>query len=826
MAKKQRGVMVIAATVTVVVWTLVGVSVADTQGGNDGQNSQTVSEGSLSIEFDGRALERLGWELVARGSKEGEVVGRRVIFPVLPSSTLRLETMKDAGHRAIAGAIQTRGALLLTGVGDRVVVGNMTVVSDADGVWTVSNTLGDSLETQEVFVLSAVTTAYSVTDRHVRLVGELSPAKSWVTALGIPEAAGVTIGVVSIEANLGAVGDSTVISAPGESDVDGEQEGQAASRIGPDVVVGDLYGMMRFGRVGTITAYAIGTTSCNYGDQTAIWISYTNQHPIILQALHRLKEGRFEQIGMSWLKHGFYAVSGNACNLGCTPTDGTELGIGCSDPYSAYLNGVQGNMSLRSDVNAHTGYFPYPWTAPGVDPTIGKRIQVHDADLDPDLNAGAQYFVEGHYITPDEPAWGNDDNNASYRPVNVTETTPGSNNFSVNTTGSTQRGEAAIRAWQDYDSGVYEMDMPVPNEGLFILGMKVTGLGGGAWHYDFAVQNLNSDRSARLFTMELPDDAVLANIGFHDVDYHSGEIYDLTDWTHSVGPNAVTWSTDSYDVDPDANALRYGTLYNFRFDANFSPEPLNVTIGLFKPGDPIEVTALLDIGCASTPLVNDAITPNQGFGTKNRYMSFGIAPHASGKRHAIQVTLVSLPGYEYAEGRTMWVQEPREVTETSGSAGTVPLPTSWMADLGCDPYWTDWSTHDIVHVYDDAIVPSATYEIRSIAEMCNLVDLGSFSAALPVVTSGAGDIVGDCGERPCSPANGVVDFLDISGVADKFRNLPLAPIKARADVTNADIADPIPDQKVDFVDISDIVEAFRGAAVLPPGPPLVDLCGS
>jgi len=63
------------------------------------------------------------------------------------------------------------------------------------------------------------------------------------------------------------------------------------------------------------------------------------------------------------------------------------------------MNSVQGNMSMRSDINAHTGYFPYPWIAPEPEETIGKRIQVHDADLDPELNEGASYFVEGHFIT-------------------------------------------------------------------------------------------------------------------------------------------------------------------------------------------------------------------------------------------------------------------------------------------------------------------------------------------------------------------------------------------------------------------------------------------
>src|SRR5262249_53837596 len=42
-----------------------------------------------------------------------------------------------------------------------------------------------------------------------------------------------------------------------------------------------------------------------------------------------------------------------------------------------------------------------------------------------------------------------------------------------------------------------------------------------------------------------------------------------------------------------ANALRWSTLYNFRFDADVAPAPRSgeITIGLFKTGDPASVSA-------------------------------------------------------------------------------------------------------------------------------------------------------------------------------------------------------------------------------------------
>ncbi|NIQ29784.1 MAG: hypothetical protein GTN89_05295, partial [Acidobacteria bacterium] len=66
--------------------------------------------------------------------------------------------------------------------------------------------------------------------------------------------------------------------------------------------------------------------------------------------------------------------------------------------------------------------------------------------------------------------------------------------------------------------------------------------------------------------------STVTNIGFHDVDAHSDSPYDNTDWIgyHDVENSRVIWETDDFAVNPDANALRWGTMYNFWFDADAS----------------------------------------------------------------------------------------------------------------------------------------------------------------------------------------------------------------------------------------------------------------
>ena len=84
----------------------------------------------------------------------------------------------------------------------------------------------------------------------------------------------------------------------------------------PDVLIGDLHEVTRHGQIGDITAFSVGTYACNIGTCWLNWIPDSNEHPVIGVNLYRLKDAKFEQIGMSWLKHGFYALSNELCDTG------------------------------------------------------------------------------------------------------------------------------------------------------------------------------------------------------------------------------------------------------------------------------------------------------------------------------------------------------------------------------------------------------------------------------------------------------------------------------------------------------------------------------
>ncbi len=109
----------------------------------------------------------------------------------------------------------------------------------------------------------------------------------------------------------------------------------------------------------------------------------------IAQNLYRLKNGRFDQIGLSWLKHGF--TSTNSSTAGCSgatgqsctspPAGGNQLGIGCTDPYVSSLNGSR-PLGTPSEVNGTTGVFPFPYTQVASSTVYDERVKVATADVD------------------------------------------------------------------------------------------------------------------------------------------------------------------------------------------------------------------------------------------------------------------------------------------------------------------------------------------------------------------------------------------------------------------------------------------------------------
>ena len=377
-------------------------------------------------------------------------------------------------------------------------------------------------------------------------------------------------------------------------------------RPGPDVIVGGLTGPTNYGTCcgGQWEALSLGTTSCNLGDTNLIWIANNNQHPVIGGNLYRLKDNggwwAFEQVGQSWLKHGFFALSQNLCCSNCSSTSGSALGVGCSDPYTSSRNGQQGNLGPKWQVDATKGLFTYPPANPSFSGATARRLEVQTADLEATATSTTRYYGEGHYVSPDDAQADNHDNNASYRQMNVAGS---GSNWTFSFTGNTQREKSAIRAWLEsgVDANVSLEEIDTPSEGSrLVLGHSATDMGGGMWHYEYALYNMNSDASVRAFEVTSGDATIVNNTDFHDVAYRWGDgpgssNFDGTDWPLTQAGGTLKWETvGNYNPPSDIshNAIRWGNTFNFRFDANTPPTTGDVTLTLYKGENSFTVSGI------------------------------------------------------------------------------------------------------------------------------------------------------------------------------------------------------------------------------------------
>jgi hypothetical protein len=102
------------------------------------------------------------------------------------------------------------------------------------------------------------------------------------------------------------------------------------------------------------------------------------------------------------------------------------------------------------------------------------------------------------------------------------------------------------------------------------------------------------------------------NVGFHGPPQQPGfpndgtqgnAGYSSTEWTFTSGAQSLTWNSETFAQNQNANAIRWGTLYNFRFDSTTAPIIDNATIGFFKTGSPITVQIMgpASVGGGSPP---------------------------------------------------------------------------------------------------------------------------------------------------------------------------------------------------------------------------------
>lgn len=321
-------------------------------------------------------------------------------------------------------------------------------------------------------------------------------------------------------------------------------------------------------------------------------------------------------------------------------------------------------------------------------------------------------------------------------------------------------------------------------------------------------------------------------------------------WSEPVSLNTNASTDHEDDMWPQIVTDRAGTW----IAVWYSKDSLGGEIGVDL--DILSARFTLPTCPASAPPRPDPAAEGAGFGAASRHISF--RPGEPGRRQAIGVRFKDLPPpHDVLNGVTRWLAEPEEISEAGGSRDPIPgFPTYKVASLQTEPLFRDWhgvctgvceggeqeglpcaSDADCpdgsclsrlcadglrdnvtcsddsdclgtVYVYDEAIVPGATYEIQLIDESCPVAEIGSYSVpALERRTSVWGDVVGPLDDADqWLPPDGVVDITsDVLACLDKFGNRPGAPLKAKCDLDAC-----LPDQVINIIDIVLVLDGFRG----------------
>ena len=262
-------------------------------------------------------------------------------------------------------------------------------------------------------------------------------------------------------------------------------------------------------------------------------------------------------------------------------------------------------------------------------------------------------------------------------------------------------------------------------------------------------------------------------------------------------------ATFVYDIPVDAPLSPIPIPFNLNESFMFSesvPIPENIPVTLHSafvqlyPGLP---------RCRHVPVNIPPTAVQEGSTGQGLRVTLGSLHHPDAGYKADTVT-----DYSGFEGQIRWVGPVGQYTENQ----TTP-PYYYAAPLQCEPYFADWTSLSWVYIYGSEVIPSSTYTVELVDVSCsNLNDPSCYTTLFTYTTNRWSDIA-----EPFSRPGGSdqPDFSDISAVLDKFKNLPTAVQKSRAQMQPNSVE---PDAAISFADVSFVVDAFKGLGYGFPGP--------
>ena len=448
---------------------------------------------------------------------------------------------------------------------------------------------------------------------------------------------------------------------------------------------------------------------CNPGTIPVEWRSpgsspgqtIQTDHPKFGFLVAREIDGRVVQISdWSYCKHAFLSLNSpsvSPCLGGCVqpPAGGAQLGVKCSDIYSAQNNASRTYLGPPEEINpwlgtwnavgsyfdiGHPGQAGYPLPADGQRSlstsgfdAVRNRVTVREADVAGGVASGLWFQI--HVVHEGERVE-NRGNNVMSRPFSLAWN---GSQWSAALTGSATYGTVLTRwpgATVTYGSNGGTGTL-ADADGRFAVAVKVTGPVDGLWHYEYAVHNLDNHRGGATFSLPVCDGARVQGIGFRDLGTNP-----LDDWTASLANGRLTWSA------PAGNPQNWNTLYNFWFDSDVAPTNGVATIDQARVGP-----GALTVDVATTvPGLQPAVWLGAGCGTPATTLAVNGVPAAGNAGFALELrgapaTFVLLlygspatptvlgPGCETFLDLTGYGTVGLYLTDAAGGA-TVPIPVN------------------------------------------------------------------------------------------------------------------------------------------------------
>jgi len=592
-----------------------GVAVAAEPGSS---TDWTVAGGELVVELNQGVLGPLGIEVDAikalTDSRPEHPLGyRRLRFEGLSIQQIRFSAPGGAVEKFFDGFLHYHGGLQLKSGGAEVDLVDFRVAPHPrkNGIFQLLDRAGTAWATLDHGHYELVDEGEALELRHANL----SMTANMAELIGRPTLTGQVMGVIHLRAPVVSAGSLQPVRGsqcsspnwPTEPGLEADVELTAMNAAGGFNPVHFLRCQDCNGTNGGPVVIAPNAKLRNVGSADVPWWEqftppqppYGNdQHPFLVWNLYRLDgDGRFEQIGVSGVKHAFFTV-----NTGCPCPGGNILWTECEDTYSAGNNDLGTFLAPRGEIvpaDALWGrcdsLFDPDCDAvqegSTTDP-FDNRLRLMEQDLDPSANPDARYFVEAWYVVRDDV---NIFNTMGWR--EVTPTWNGAT-WAFPVAGDFSEGPA-LDAWVNPAAPAMGQDSTLLQtvDGSVRVSVTVTDLQDGTWRYDYAVMNHDFMRAVAVGSE--PDLELLTNTGINAVEVPLAEAAQVSDvdsaradrtrgqaWPGVIQARTVRWEN------PGDTPLEWGTAFRFSLVVDRPPGPVTFRLYPEAAGAPLGVAVL------------------------------------------------------------------------------------------------------------------------------------------------------------------------------------------------------------------------------------------